>query len=164
MKFPITIIPTYEMLGIFLKRAISYALIFTILAFLGYLKTLHVGLLIYYTFSLLVLCMVFNVVISPLRAISKDFEQLYKAFLKILFFLVPVLWQFDQVEAINPTIAMLLKINPIPYVMEGFRDAFYYGTAPKLYYTLYFWGFNLLFFTLGITMTHRLKKYFDDWV
>jgi teichoic acid transport system permease protein len=79
-----------------------------------------------------------------------------------MIYTMPILWDFSRVKAIWSNV--LLRINPIVYVVKGFRDAFVLGMTQDLLYTLYFWGVVLMLFVLGSFLQYRLKKYYADFM
>lgn len=163
MKFPITIISSYEVLAILYKRLISFLMLFIVIALFGYLPKFNILLFLYYFTAMVILGFVFNLFLSPIVAISKDFDQFYRSFLRILMFSLPIIWSFERLEDYKWA-EMLLKINPIVYVIIGFRDAFAQNDPIDLYYTIYFWSFVIVVFLVGCVLQYKLRKYYDDWM
>jgi len=57
-----------------------------------------------------------------------------------------------------------LKLNPMFYIVQGYRDSFIY----KIWFwqrpgmTLYFWAFTLVFWLIGTRLFRKLKIHFAD--
>jgi teichoic acid transport system permease protein len=76
---------------------------------------------------------------------------------------MPIIWSFESIRHI-PWALYILKLNPMVYIIGGFRDAFVLGNAPDPEYTIYFWAVCILMFALGSTVQHRLRKYYSDFI
>ena len=61
-------------------------------------------------------------------------------------------------------INILLRINPMVYVVKGFRDAFVLGPTQDFLYSVYFWACIAVLFALGSFVQFKLKKYYADFV
>jgi len=162
IKFPTTILPTIEVISIFLKRIFSFAILFIVIIAFGYIKYFNVLLFIYYIICALALCISMNLVLTAFMAISDDFRQLYSAFVRVLIYTMPILWDFSRVDSV--LINCLLRVNPMVYVVKGFRDAFVLGCTQDLLYTVYFWGCTFMLFVMGCFVQNKLKKYYADFV
>jgi ABC-type polysaccharide/polyol phosphate export permease len=57
-----------------------------------------------------------------------------------------------------------LKLNPMFYIVQGYRDSFIYFVPFWNHWemTLYFWGVALFVFALGATIFLRLRPHFAD--
>ena len=75
---------------------------------------------------------------------------------------MPILWDFSRVKSLS--INILLRINPMVYVIKGFRDAFVSGPTQAVGYTIYFWACVFILFLTGSYIQDRLKKYYADFV
>lgn len=160
IKFPITIIPTIDVVSIFIKRSFTLLVLYIVSACFGHLADLNILLLLYYMLAMFAFMLGLNMLISAFVAISEDFHQIFLALVRILFFFIPVLWSFLNIPFHSLRIA--LKLNPIVYVIEGFRDAFVLGGLPSLRATLYFWVVTIVVSVLGCFVQYRLRKYYAD--
>lgn len=168
MNFPVTILPTVEVLSILFTRLITFIILFFLLFILGLGGSIHFGLFFYYFFTMVFFSVAFTQFISGLVAISSDFNQLYHMFLRIIFFTVPVMWSFDVLRnassIFSEWLIFALKLNPLTYILTGFRDAFYSGSLPSLPYTIYFWSLAAVVLLSGCFLQYKLRRYYDDWM
>lgn len=160
LHFPVVVLPSVSVLSILLKRILSFLLIFVVCILFGYRETIHWGLFLYYMWAMLCLMFSLNLVTTAIISVSDDFRQLYESVLRIMIYTMPILWDFSRVKAVLPNV--LLRINPMVYVIKGFRDAFVLGHTQDALYTVYFWGCVLILFFLGSFFQFRLKKYYGD--
>ncbi len=160
IHFPVVVLSTISVLSILLKRILSFLLIFVVCILFGYGKTFHFGLFVYYMVAMLCLMLALNLVTTAVISVSDDFRQLYEAVLRIMIYTMPILWDFSRVTAVLPNV--LLRINPMVYIIKGFRDAFVLGHTQDTLYTVYFWGCVFILFFVGSFLQFRLKKYYAD--
>lgn len=163
IRFPISIIPTVEVLAIFFKRIFTFLLIFAVVLYYGYIDRFNPLLFIYYVFCMLILMWAINFLICAFVAVSSDFQQLYMCVVKVMMFSLPIIWSFKNIVE-YPILYYGLRINPMVYVINGFRNAFFSGLMPSLYYSLYFWGVVLLLFLIGSFVQFKLRKYYSDFM
>jgi len=162
IRFPVVILPTISVVSIFIKRACSLLLAFGVCWGFGYIRFFHPLLFVYYVFCMFCLMVSVNLVFTAVITISEDFRQLHISLMRILIYTMPILWDFSRVKAV--WVNVLLRINPMVYVIKGFRDAFVLGMTQDALYTVYFWGVVAALFFLGSWLQFKLKKYYADFV
>jgi lipopolysaccharide transport system permease protein/teichoic acid transport system permease protein len=91
----------------------------------------------------------------------RDIGQVIRVINRIGFWFTPIFWQID----IFPTkFHFFIKLNPVYYLVTGYRDSLFYKIwfweSPKL--TLYFWGLTLAIFAFGAIVFRRLRPHFAD--
>ena len=98
---------------------------------------------------------------SAIMVFFKDIAQIIGICLQLGMWATPILW---NIETMSPKVQMLLSINPLVYVVSGYRDAI---VSDRWFFerpleTLYFWVFTVLVLWAGTTMFKRLKPHFAD--
>ena len=115
----------------------------------------------YYIFSLCIFLTGIAWFTSSINLFFPDIKNITNILIRILFFLTPLFW---HMEGLPKTYATILKINPLFYIVNGYRDSFLYGIAfwkhPSL--TIYFWGVTLFLLILGISVFKKLRPHFAD--
>lgn len=160
MSFPITTIPTIDVLSVCIKRIFSFVIVFIVVAIFSGLQAFNIWSFLYYTICLVVILEMINLTISAFVAISTDFHQFYLSFIRVLMYAMPILWSFGAFQNSSPV--FLLKLNPLVYVMIGLRSAFLPIYTNSLEYTLYFWVAVIVLFFFGCSIQYRLRKYYAD--
>lgn len=163
IRFPIVIVPTIEVVSIFIKRLFTLVVPFVVILIFGDITLFNPLLFLYYFVSMFMLMTSFNFISSAFVAVSEDFQQLYMALTKTLFFFLPILWSFSKISA-HPNVIRLLKLNPMVYIITGFREAFVLGHWPSLLYSLYFWAVCLVLFCVGTFVQYKMRKYYADFM
>ena len=91
----------------------------------------------------------------------KDIVQIINIALQVGMWATPIMWDFG---AISPTFAKIMKLNPLVYIVNGYRSAIYKHTwfFEDFYSTMYFWIFTVVLFGIGALIFKRLKVHFAD--
>jgi len=100
---------------------------------------------------------------SSLAAVSKDVVQVINAGLSFLFWLTPLVWDS---RGLGENWRMILSLNPIWYVVEGYRDSLVYGRwfyeGDGLIRGAIFWGVTSVLIILGGLIFKRIRPHFAD--
>lgn len=73
--------------------------------------------------------------------------------------MTPIMWNISDILVNHPTLAKVFKLNPMYYIVDGFRNALldHIWFWEKPLWTLAFWIITLLFFVIGVNVFNRLK-------
>jgi lipopolysaccharide transport system permease protein/teichoic acid transport system permease protein len=115
----------------------------------------------YYLLCLLVLASGIGWLVSALNVYVRDVAQLVPVVLQVGFWVTPIFW---DISIMPDRIQLLLKLNPVYYLIQGYRDCFI-NFVPFWHhgaYTFYFWSFSLLALLTGGWVFRRLKPQFVD--
>ena len=104
---------------------------------------------------------------AAIQPFFPDINQLIAVIMQALMWSVPVLWNPATFGggASSSTIIKILKINPVYYIVEGYRasilsEGWFWQTHPAQ--TIYFWGVTLILLVIGALTFKRLKPHFSD--
>jgi len=110
---------------------------------------------IVYTF---VFSLGFGMILATLNTFFRDVSHLYGVFTTAWVYLTPIIYPVD----ILPDIVLsFVKLNPLYYYVEYFRQLVMYGTVPSLTMNLYCAFFSLSFLILGVAI---FKKQQDKFI
>jgi len=164
MNFPMSIIPNIPIFSQFYIHVIMVGIIFLIFQFSGYFVTVYFTQLIYFIFASFCLIFSLALITSTLSTIIRDVHMILNATLRMLLYLSPILWQITILDGPLPTI---MKLNPLYYLIEGYRAAFF-GTEWYLIehwqYTIYFWGVVIVLFIFGSILHVKFRRHFIDYL
>ncbi|MHB8808920.1 MAG: ABC transporter permease [Desulfobulbaceae bacterium] len=115
----------------------------------------------YYLAGLCVFALGIAWIVSALHVFLRDVGQLVGVILQVGFWLTPIFW---DINLMSPRIQSILKLNPIYYVIQGYRDSFitFVPFWHHPLYTLYFWGISLTVLVTGALIFQKLKPQFAD--
>lgn len=164
MNFPMSVIPTYVITSLFYQHLILTVIAMVILAIYGYFPTVYLLQLPYIMFADFALLIGISLVTSTLATIIRDVQMVVQAAVRALMYLSPILWPPDLLP---PSINRLLMVNPIYYIIDGYRSSLlgtnWYFVEHK-WYTLYFWGFVLIVLSFGSFLHIKFRRRFVDYL
>jgi lipopolysaccharide transport system permease protein/teichoic acid transport system permease protein len=91
----------------------------------------------------------------------KDVSNVIGVLLQIGFWISPIFWSLDTYPK---EYRFLLAMNPISYLLEGYRKSFLYGQPfwNDPMGTLYFWSVAIFALAIGAITYRRLRPHFGD--
>lgn len=160
--FNIRILPTSKLLSNLIMHSFFIFVALVVSVAFGIYPNWHFLQLFYYMFALMCFLTGLTWFTASIQPFFPDVNQFIAIIMQALMWGTPVLWSINQFS--NPTVQFILKLNPLFYVVQGYRDAFF-GTSwfwenPTL--SLYFWIITLILLILGSTVFKRLKPHFSD--
>ncbi len=164
MKFPVSILPA----TVVMKELFNHGCIMVILtiAFMlgGYHPSLHWLGLLYYLACAVIFAISLSMTTSVLNMLARDTRKLILACMRLLLYLTPILWTVP--ENIPVILQYILKANPIYYIVQGYRDCFFYHNGFLYYWKemVIFWLITGLLLTIGSFMMYKFKFKFIDMV
>ena len=116
---------------------------------------------IYYLFCLLVLSVAISWATSAINVFVRDIGQVVAVSLQVGFWVTPIFW---DIQIMPPTVQFFLKLNPVFYIIQGYRDSFIGGVGfwHHPVYSIYFWCCTMAMLFLGSFVFKRLQPQFSD--
>ena len=99
--------------------------------------------------------------LSALAVFFKDIGQLVSMFLQIGFWITPIFWNSENVPL---WIEKIIKLNPMYYIVRGYRDSFIYKVPfwERINTSIYFWVITIILLILGALVFKKLRPHFAD--
>ncbi len=163
MKFPVSILPaTVIMKELFNHLCLMLIVVVTFVLF-GFYPNIHWLGLIYYLFCSVIFSIALSLTTSVFNMLARDTRKLILACMRLLLYLTPVLWSPTKLNH-HPTLKLLMNFNPIDYIVQGYRDCFFFheGIASFGIQIATFWGVTLILFVIGSYMIYKFKHKFMD--
>lgn len=159
--FNIDILPIIKIIAATFTHLFFACVLLIVGCIYGYFPTLYSIQLIYYSFCLFMLVLALCYTTSAVVVFFKDLAQIIQILLQIGMWATPILWNIGK---LGPTAQTILKLNPLCYVINGYRNSvcatgWFFEDLP---YTLYFWGFVIVFMIIGRAIFRKLKPHFAD--
>ena len=164
MKFPVSILPATVVFKELFNHFWTFGLIVIILIVRGHVPNIYWLGCIYYMFATVCFCISLNMITSVLNMFTRDVKKLVNATMRMLLYMTPILWTMETMAIEHPRLVMLLKLNPLYYIVEGYRgclffkDIFWHHPTQ----TMYFWGLVLAMFTIGCILMYKFRSRFID--
>lgn len=161
VQFHIEDLPVVKIVSSLFVHVFFIGVIFILFACYGYSVTIYNLELFYYIACEIVLIYALALITSSIAVFIKDTIQVVNILMQIFFWTIPIVW---NEEAVSAQVRLMLKCNPVYYLVEGFRNLFVYKVWfwEQPLHTLYFWTVTLALLFLGIWMYKKLNRYFAD--
>lgn len=159
--FKISILPMVKLISALFIH--GFFVLFAVILFscYGYFPDWYELQIFYYTFSMFVLVLGICYATSAVVIFFRDLTQIIAILLQVGVWMIPIMWNLNMIPA---AYHWIFKLNPMYYVVSGYRDAFYqkvwFWQHPEM--TVYFWAVALVLFGLGTAVFKRLKVHFAD--
>lgn len=159
--FKISILPVVKILSSFFVHVFFLVVMLIIFSIYGVYPTIYMLQLIYYLGCMIVILLGLSYITSSIVVFFKDFGQIVGIFMQFGIWVTPIMWNFNM---ISPNWQWVFKINPVYYIVEGYRDALFNHVWfwEKINDTLWFWNLTLIYLVLGIILYKKLKVHFSD--
>lgn len=123
---------------------------------------LHTLQFIYYFGCMAVLLLGAGWLTASTSIFVKDVSNVVSVVTQFGFWLTPIFW---RIESMPDNIQSLLKLNPVYYLVTGYRDSItgdaYFWQRP-MQETLVFWVFTIIISVIGTLIFKRLKPHFAE--
>ncbi len=162
--FNISVLPIVKIISAAFVHLFFVCFITVLYCFYGYFPDLYYLQLVYYWAGLCLLILGLSYATCAVVIFFRDLSQMINIGLQIGVWLTPIMWVAQDKLVNYPVIHRILKLNPIYYVVTGYRDAFIYKNWfwERPLWTLYFWCFVAGSLWLGGTVFKRLRVHFAD--
>ena len=162
MKFPISTIPTFVSISKLMVNIFLIIVMILIFVFMGYPPSIYIIQLPIYILLSFLMFTVFSLFSSLLSCMSKDFANLVKSLVTAVFWLSGIVWNVNTIDI--PWLKVLLKANPVTYIVEGFRNCFIHKVwiweNPKT--LLCFLAILFIMTILSVVIYKKLRKEIPD--
>lgn len=163
MNFPVSVLPTIKMLSNSFSFFILLAITVCITGIYDSFSGVFLVQLPYYLLCMFILIYAITILTSSLATIMRDVQNIVQAIMRMMFFLLPIVW---NVEELPDSIVTILKLNPFYYLIEGFRHTLVGGKwfFEDITYTIYFWILTMLILLIGSTIHLKFRNKFVDYL
>lgn len=159
--FRVSVLPIVKITSSLVIHVFFIFVLFFMFWIYGYSLSIYNIQVIYYLAATSLLVLGLSWITSSLVVFLKDVGQLVAVILQLLFWLTPIFWRLDIVEA---KYQFYFKLNPVYYIVEGYRDTFinhkWFWEHP--FSTSYFWIVTCIILFAGILLYKKLRSHFAD--
>lgn len=163
--FNIDILPVVKVFSSIFVHVFFVVFMLGLFVVYGFLPDLYVLQVVYYSFGALILALGLSYLTSAVSVFFPDMRQIVNIALQVGIWATPIMWNINDMKEKIPDAAMVvLKCNPLYYIVQGYREALiekvWFWQNPGM--TVYFWCFTAIVCILGVTIFKRLKVHFAD--
>lgn len=164
--FQINVLPIVKILAAMFVHGFFVAFMLFVYCCFGKFPDLYTLQLLYYTFAMFTLTLGISYATSSIVIFFRDLNPMINIILQVGVWMTPIMWRFSDIESLAkfPWLVKVLKLNPMYYIVYGYRDALvekrWFWENPLL--TAYFWIFTIAVFIIGMRIFKKLKPHFAD--
>ena len=162
--FNISVLPIVKLISALFVHLFFVCFIMLLYCLYGYLPDWYYLQIFYYTGGLFLLILGLVYATSAVVIFFRDLSQVINIGLQVGVGLTPIMWVAEEQLAGMPVLLNVLRVNPVYYIVSGYRDAFIYKIWfwEKPLWTVYFWCFTAAAFLFGNWVFRRLRIHFAD--
>lgn len=159
--FKVHILPLVKIVSNLFVHFFFVCLLFVFFLVYGFKPNIYWIQVVYYSFSMIMLVTGLSYITATLVGFFRDLGQVMNIVLQFGMWLTPIMWQIDMIPS---NLMWLFKLNPMYYVVQGYRDSLIYGVPfyNNIKQTLYFWMVVMVLMLIGSLLYRRLKPHFAD--
>lgn len=159
--FKISILPIVKIISALFVHI--FFIVFTLILFgcYGYKPNIYMLQIIYYTICMSLFVLAISYATCAIVIFFRDLGQIINIVLQVGMWMTPIMWSHEMIPS---QYQWILKLNPMYYIVEGYRDSLIYhvGFWHRFNQTIYFWIVTLGLFMMGTIIFKRLKVHFAD--
>lgn len=162
--FQIDTLPVVKMISALFTHLFFVLFAIAVFWVMGYPPDLYTLLVIYYSFCMIVLATGIVYATGAMTVFFRDMKEVVAILLQIGMWVTPIMWNFESMTQIPGWAAALLKLNPMYYIVSGYRNALIHkiGFWENWGLTIYFWVVTILILIVGTSVFKRLRPHFAD--
>lgn len=160
--FKISILPIVKVMSAVFVNAFFIGFTIILCSCYGYTPNLYTIQIIYYLLCNFLLVLGLSYFTAAIVVFFRDLTQIINIVLQVGVWLTPIMWDAEQM--LSPKLLKIFKLNPVYYIVDGFRDSLLAGVGfwEKPMWTVYFWLFVIIVFSIGVSVFRRLRVHFAD--
>uniref|UniRef100_I2Q7S0 Transport permease protein n=1 Tax=Desulfovibrio sp. U5L TaxID=596152 RepID=I2Q7S0_9BACT len=159
--FRLSLLPIVKIYANAIVHVALVFLLYIIIIMNGYPPKIIWIQLLYYYFCMATLILGLSWSTSSIAVFTKDVNNIIAVALQIGFWATPIFWNVDSIPA---SIAPFIKVNPVYYIVNGYRDTLFLGVPfwehPKQ--TIVFWLVVFFIWLAGFFIYRKLRPHFAD--
>lgn len=171
MSFPLSIIPNYVIFSRLYVHIVLVLIVIVILNIAGYPINKYYMQLPYFLFATYALTYSLALITSSLSAMVRDVHNLISSTMRIGIYISPILWDVSRFQndgsVAGAVMAAIVKLNPLTYLIEGYRAAYFgvnwhFISEPRIF--IYFWTVTIALFILGSVIHVSTRRHLIDYL
>lgn len=159
--FKVSILPIVKVVSAFYVHLFFIVFANIVYIVYGNMPSIYMVQAIYYSICTFMLVLSISYITSSIVIFFKDLGQIVSILLQFGMWMTPIMYSYEMIPV---KFRWILKINPMYYIVEGYRDTF----IRKVWFwnrynqTIYFWAITISIFAIGVIIFKKLKPHFSD--
>lgn len=161
--FKISVLPIVKIISALFVHLFFAGFAIFLSACYGFIPNFYTLQVLYYVVCIFVFTLALTYATSAIVVFFRDLTQIISIFLQVGIWMTPIMWNINAVIK-NPLILKLFKLNPMFYIVTGYRDSILgnIGFWEHAGWGIYFWALTAILFIIGTVIFKRLKGHFAD--
>ena len=160
-NFNISILPVINLVQYIVIHSV-FMIILIVVSFIYHIEFSWYWIqFLYYLFATLVFLLGASWLLASVSLFVQDVKNAVAVVIQLGFWLSPVYWEISNFPE---QYHFILKLNPVHYLLQGYRDSFLYQEAfwNKAGEGAYFWCVTIVLLFAGMFTYKRLRPHFGD--
>lgn len=162
VNFRVSILPVVKLISGLVVHLLFMIIVITALISNGIKPSLIWLQSIYYLICMMILTLGLSWITSSINVFIRDIRYIITILVQFGFWITPIFWD----SSILPQKwHIIIKLNPMAYIINGYRDCFIYNQSlweNDILATIYFWCFAIIVLISGILIFKSLRPHFAD--
>ena len=161
--FNVSMLSAVKLVSVFLSHVCFVIIMFIVFAIAKVPLSFKCIMIAYFSFALSIFSLGIIYFTSAINVFFKDMGQIVAILMQFGIWMAPIM--YDESLFVNraPMVCKLLKLNPIYYIVKGYRFAMINDTFTDIkFLTLYFWIVTIIVFAIGSKVFNKFKTHFSD--
>ena len=159
--FRVSLLPLVQITSALIVHVFFIVMTFFLFIIYGHMPTIYAIQIPYFLCALVCLVFGMSLITSSLVVFLKDVGQVVSMCLQFGFWLTPVFWDLKQIPE---SYHWIIKLNPMFYITDGYRNAFIYH---KWFWemgkvNISFWCITIVLIIVGVCLFKKLRPHFAD--
>jgi lipopolysaccharide transport system permease protein/teichoic acid transport system permease protein len=161
IDFRLSVLPIVKMLSALVTHLILLTVAIGLCWYEGYAPSFFTLQVLYYLMAMLALLLGLGWLTSSTNIFVRDVSKIVDIFVQFGFWVTPIFWNIDRIP---DQYQWLFKLNPVCYIVTGYRDSLITQTAfwNRPEDTFYYWLITLVLMFIGIIVYRRLRPHFAE--
>lgn len=162
--FQIDMLPVVKIISSLFTHAFFVLFALVVFACMGYFPDAYTLQVVYYSLCMIVFTTGVVYATGAITVFFRDMKEVVAIILQIGIWVTPIMWNFEDMKMIPGWAAAVLRLNPMYYVVSGYRDALIHkiGFWERPGLTAFFWLMTVWMYLLGTGIFKRLRPHFAD--
>ncbi len=162
--FQIDMLPVVKMISSLFTHVFFVSFALVVFACMGYYPDVYTLQIVYYSMCMILFTTGVVYATGAVTVFFRDMKEVVTIILQIGIWITPIMWNFEDMKMIPGWAAAILRLNPMYYVVSGYRDALIHkiGFWERPGLTAFFWLMTVLMYLLGTGVFKRLRPHFAD--
>lgn len=159
--FRVSLLPVIQIMSALLVNGFFVLVLFLMFAAYGYMPSIYNLQIVYYLFALICLIFGLSLITATLTVFLRDVGQMVGMLLQLGFWATPIFW---SLKILPEEYHFIFKLNPMYYIVEGYRESFithqWFWEHAML--GLWFWLLTLFLVLFGVALFKKMRPHFAD--